>query len=94
MQPEFDFEGLPGRSIDGVEFWRKEREKELLAMARKHGLPIGQKVEVWLRGGVRLRGSLRLVEERLFQAEGKKDLILTVDGTAFAVEEMESCVRL
>lgn len=94
MQPEFDFNGLPGRSVDGIAVWRKQREEQQLELARKLGLPIGQQVEVWLRDGVRLRGRLQFQEEKLIEADETLDLRFAVDGTAFTVEEMESCVLL
>ena len=33
------------------------------------GLPLNQPAEVWLKGGIRLRGVLRLKEEQLFVPE-------------------------
>ena len=65
MQTEFDFAGLAGKSADGVALWRQEREAQQLELAKKLGLPIGQQVEVCLRGGVRLKGKLLLNEEKL-----------------------------
>ena len=65
------------------------------ALAQKMGLPLGRQVEVWLSGGVRLRGKLKLQEERLFIEESRDfNLVLDVDGTPFTAGEMESCVRL
>lgn len=58
-------------------------------------LPIGHQVEVWLFGGVRLRGQLRVREELLFiEEERVRHLELMVDHVAFIYREMESCVRL
>jgi hypothetical protein len=55
----------------------------------------GSSTEVWLRGGVRLRGTLRLDHEILFIEETRiLDLPLAVDGVAFTCSEMESCLRL
>lgn len=58
------------------------------------GLPLNHEVEVWLRGGVRLRGQLTLREEILF-VETPRDLNLelVVDGVTFRWTEIESCVR-
>lgn len=77
---------------DGIALWRKQQDQHQLEVARKLGLPIGQEVEVWLRGGVRLRGRLRL--EELFHPESKEGLKVAVDGTVFSVDELESCIRL
>ncbi|SPE62703.1 hypothetical protein SBV1_890002 [Verrucomicrobia bacterium] len=64
-------------------------------LAQRMGLPLGHEVEVWLCGGIRLRGKLRLQEEMLFiEEERVRHLELTVDNVAFAYREMESCVRL
>jgi hypothetical protein len=64
-------------------------------LARQMGLPLEHPVEVWVRGGVRLRGLLRLREKILFiQEEKETGLALVVDGVPFKWEEIESCVRL
>ena len=64
-------------------------------LARQMGLPLEHPVEVWLRGGIRLRGKLRLREEMLFvQSEKESGLSLVVDGVPFTWAEIESCVRL
>jgi hypothetical protein len=50
---------------------------------------------VWLQGGIRLRGELRLQEEALFiQEERIRHLGLMVDKVPFTYREMESCVRM
>ena len=63
-------------------------------LARRLGLPLDHQVEVWLCGGIRLRGKLRLQEEILFiEEERVRHLGLVVDHVAFTLREMESCVR-
>ncbi len=58
-------------------------------------LPLGHRVEVWLSGGIRLRGILRLQEEVLFiEEERVRHLDLVVDKVPFTYRELESCVRL
>ena len=58
-------------------------------------LPLGHQVEVWLFGGIRLRGKLRLKEETLFIHEDRvRHLELLVDHVPFTYREMESCIRL
>ena len=94
MQPEFDFDPLPGRSADGISIWQRERAAQQLEMAKKLGLPIGHGVEVWLRGGVRLKGKLLLAEETLVHNEARTALRLQIDNTLFSGDELESCIKL
>jgi len=64
-------------------------------LARRIGLPLGHRVEVWLHGGILLKGTLKLREEMLFIDEERvRHLELSVDQVAFTYREMESCVRL
>lgn len=64
-------------------------------LARRMNLPLGHQVEVWLCGGIRLRGKLRLQEEMLFiEEERVRHIELVVDGVMFTYRDMESCVRL
>ncbi len=61
-------------------------------LAAKLGLPVGRKVEVWLRGEIRLTGILRLREELLFVPEGREArLELIVDNVPFSATEITSC---
>jgi hypothetical protein len=92
MQGELDFNNPLARDVDAIDLWRKQREEQQLELARKLGLPIGQEVEVWLRGAIRLRGKLQLHEETLFHPEGEKKF--AVDGTPFSADEIESCIRI
>lgn len=82
-------------SQDGLAAWREARRVTAKRIGRELGVPLDRDVEVWLRGGVRLRGRLTLREEMLF-VESPRDLNLelVVDGVAFRWTEIESCVRL
>ena len=92
QQRELDFSGT--QSSSGLERWREERRQAQRDLARQLDLPLGHLVEVWLIGGVRLRGELRLAEHILFAEEDAwRTLNLMVDGVAFGQNEMESCVR-
>src|ERR1017187_8772622 len=63
--------------------------------ARRLTLPVGREAEVWLRGGIRLRGKLRLRNDLLFVEESQvRNLALTLDGVPFIYAEIESCVAL
>lgn len=91
LQGEFDFQA----GLDGYQPWLAGRRLRTAELARRVHLPLGHKVEVWLYGGIRLRGTLKLKEERLFiHEESVRHLELSVDRVVFTVREMESCVRL
>jgi len=92
-QSQFDFAG--DSTERGYAQWLTTRRMAAGELARKMNLPLGHQVEVWLYGGVRLRGLLRLREEVLFiEEEHVRHLELMVDHVAFTYREMESCVRL
>lgn len=93
LQGQFSFEA--GQAQDGYSTWVATRKKAAGELAKRMGLPLGHKVEVWLAGNIRLRGTLQLREERLFIQEDQiRHLELVVDGTPFMYREMESCVRV
>ena len=92
-QGEFDF----GTASAGAGYtrWLAQRRLARVELARRINLPLDHPVEVWLAGGVRLRGKLELQEERLFlQEDDLHPLRLQVDQVPFTMDEMESCVRL
>jgi hypothetical protein len=92
-QGELNFDS-PGNG-EGHTRWLAGRRVAMAELARRIGLPLGHEVEVWLYGGIRLRGRLLLQEELLFVEEDKvRHLGLMVDKFHFAYREMESCVRL
>jgi len=66
-QSEFSFD--PDASEEGHTRWLFSRRMAVEILARKMNLPLGHQVEVWLYGGIRLRGLLRLKEEALFIEE-------------------------
>ena len=93
MQGEFSFDDR--KSEEGFVKWVTSRRLLAEELARQIHLPLGYRVEVWLYGGIRLRGKLRLKEEVLFiEADRARHLELLVDDVSFVVREMESCVRL
>lgn len=88
--PLFD---QPG-SEAGFMKWVAGRKMAAEHLARKINLPLGHEVEVWLIGGVRLKGKLHLQNEVLFiEEENLRQLPLVVDKVAFTYSEMESCLR-
>ncbi len=80
---------------EGYTKWVALRQLAVEAAAQKLHLPVGHHAEVWLRGGIRLRGTLRLAHEVLFIEESRfLDLTMVVDGVTFTYSELESCHRL
>ena len=93
MQGHFDFESSSEQ--EGYTKWLIGRQIAAQELAKRIHLPLGHPVEVWLRGGIRLRGKLSLQEEILFIEEDQvHHLRLQVDRVPFAYGEMESCIRL
>src|SRR5437660_12717692 len=64
MQGQFNFDA--SGNDQGYTQWLAGRRVAVAELARRINLPLGHQVEVWLCGGVRLRGRLRLAEELLF----------------------------
>ena len=92
-QSEFNFDTRG--TEQGYVQWLAGRRMAAVELARRINLPLGHLVEVWLYGGIRLRGELRLQEEMLFiEEERVRHLELVVDHTRFTYREMESCIRL
>jgi hypothetical protein len=92
-QGEFSFD--PEAAGEGYSRWLAGRKLAAVELARRLNLPLHRGVEVWLVGGIRLRGKLQLQEEMLFLQEDQvRHLELRVDHVSFWLREMESCVRL
>ena len=92
-QSEFNFDNSSGE--DGRSRWLAGRRMMAEELARRIHLPLGHQVEIWLYGGIRLRGKLRLKEEMLFiEEERVRHLELMVDRVPFTYRDMESCIRL
>ena len=92
-QGELNFDA--GGAGEGYADWLTGRKLATAEVARRLNLPIQHEVEVWLTGGIRLRGRLRLQEDLLFiEEEHVRQLGLLVDHVPFTIHEMESCVRL
>ena len=93
MQGHFNFDTVG--TDQGYTQWLAGRQMAVTELARRINLPLGHQVEVWLCGGIRLRGRLRLAEEILFiEEERVRHLELVVDNVSFSYREMESRVRL
>ena len=92
-QALFDFDSP--RGTRGYAVWQEQRRQAMRELSRKMGLPLGRKVEVWLRNEIRLQGTLRLKEEQLFVPEDRSaQMELVVDNVPFLPAEMTSCVLL
>lgn len=84
-----------GGAEEGYTGWIAMRQLAGEAAAQKLNLPVGHQAEIWLRGGIRLRGTLRLANEVLFiEEERVQTLALILDGVTFTYSEIESCVRI
>lgn len=97
MQEEFHFEGGLSSEArkDGLSVWHAELEAQQQQLAQRLHLPIGHQVELWLRGGVRLRGRLQCAEEMLVTAGiDANHARLAIGRTEFTPQEIESCVRM
>jgi hypothetical protein len=93
MQGEFSFGA--GAAGEGYSRWLAGRKLAAVELARRLNLPLQHEVEVWLVGGIRLRGKLRLSEEKIFIEEDHvRHLELLVNHVPFKMREMESCIRL
>lgn len=93
-QGEFAFDSAPQTPPRGYDRWKQERAAAREALARSLSLPLGHRVEVWLRGNIRLVGLLALREEKLLLDPANTRLELVVDSVPFTPAEIESCVRL
>jgi hypothetical protein len=93
LQSEFSFQA--GGTDAGYAQWVVVRQLASDEAARKLNLPVGREAEVWLRGGIRLRGRLKLLTELLFVEEHQiRNLPLSLAGVPFTYAEIESCVAL
>ena len=93
LQGQLDFN--PGATETGYSNWLAGRQISREALARRLNLPLGHEVEVLLQGNVRLKGKLRLQEEKLLmEEESIRHLELQVDHVRFRAGELERCVRL
>jgi hypothetical protein len=90
-----DADTNPDLKKDGLAQWHADRNAAAQRAAADLGLPIGRSVEVWLRGGIRLRGVLRLRDTVLVVEERAAwNLEFEVDHVSFRPSEVESCTRL
>src|SRR5262245_32296150 len=91
VQQEFKFDAS-GNDL-GYQDCQEQRRTAMRQLALRIGLPLGRKVELWLRGEIRLVGILRLRDEGLFVPEdGAARLELTVDNVVFSPAEITSCI--
>jgi hypothetical protein len=93
LQAEFNYQA--DGTDAGYAQWVVVRHMASDEAARQLNLPVGREAEVWLRGGIRLRGKLRLLNDLLFVEENQiRNLALTLAGVTFTYAEIESCVAL
>jgi hypothetical protein len=93
-QIEINF-GSPQQQEDGFQAWLNQRRLAMTRLAQQLGLPLGRRVEVWLKGDLRLDGVLELAQGLLFVPEDRNPkLELRIDRCTFVPGDIESCVRL
>ena len=81
-------------SSDGLARWRQQREDAVRALALELGLPLGRTVEVWLKDGIELHGTLRLRESLLFLDNVQESsLEFEIGRATFRYSDIQSCVR-
>ena len=92
IQFELNFQAQPGSGLDA---WHAEQQRQRELLARELRLPLGKEVEVWLHGGVRLRGKLQVDEVVLVHVQATlENTRFQVTGVPFTYAEIESCVAL
>jgi hypothetical protein len=93
MQPELNFNAP---SSGGYELWLRQRQSLIAHLTDQLGFPIGREVEVWLQGGIRLRGTLTVREESIHWSNENKavGVELAIGQVYFPISQIESCVRL
>ena len=95
-QLEFDFAGADSSHGDGYRTWKQERAMQLHVLSEHLGLPLGRKVELTLLEGAVLKGTLRLVEERLWiEEKDRRDALqvqLCIGRVEFTARDVASCV--
>ena len=95
MQAEFNFAATPPIVADGLLAWREQFQRQQTELGKALGLPIGSEVEVWLQGGIRLRGHLNFAGENLINAGATlENTRFEIGRTKFTYTDIESCVRL
>jgi hypothetical protein len=94
VQAELDF-AAGMKPADGIASWRAELSRQRELLAKELGLPLDKEVEVWLVGGVRLRGQLKLEDALLLHANSTlQNTRFEVAGVPFSYAEIESCGRI
>lgn len=92
-QMEINFGSL--QPEHGFQAWLNQRRAAMTALARQLGLPLDRRVEIWLKGDIRLSGILQLAEAPLFISDARDtELELRVDRCTFTPTDIESCICL
>lgn len=93
--PQLEINFSTPQPESGFQAWVNQRREVLTELAKKMGLPLGHPVEIWLKGDVRLSGTLELGQPMLFVPEDRNPkLELRIDRCTFTPADIESCVRL
>ena len=92
MQPDLNFNAS---NLGGYELWLRQRQSLIAHLTDQLGYPIGQHVEIWLQGGVRLRGKLTVREESIHWSADNEAVGVEhgIGQVYFPINQIESCVR-
>ncbi len=94
-EPDLFSQPMGDENANGYVTWQQQRTGVVNRLGQLSGLPLNHWVELTLRDGVRLKGKLRLREEKLFVEEtDARGLELVIDGFEFRSTEVETCLRL
>src|SRR5258706_5963848 len=95
QHPQLEINFRSSQPEHGFQIWLNQRRATLTALARELGLPLGDTVEIWLKGDIRLSGILQLAQPPLFIPEDRSlRLELRIDRCTFAPGDIGSCVRV
>lgn len=90
-QGELDFDS--NGSVEGWNKWQRELEEKKRAFETRHGIILGKRVQVRLRGEFEpLEGAVRVVSKRAPVVSAQ--LRLGIGAREFIVAEIESIVRM
>jgi hypothetical protein len=93
-QLSLNFDGASG-PVSGMDLWREVRAKQIEALARHSGLPVGRMARVSLASGIMIEGRLALERDELWaDPQRPPEFRLRIGHVDFRASEIESCVRL
>ena len=93
-QLSLNFDGASS-PVSGMDLWRERRARQIEALARHSGLPVGRLARVSLTSGIMIEGRLALEQDELWaDPQRPPEFRLRIGHVDFHASEIESCVRL